>query len=393
MSSSKLRWYKDIDLFLIIVVLALCAFGVLALSSATRSFESGSVTYVVKQLIFGGIGFLAMLWLIRTDYRGLVRYVEFGYWACIVLLIVVFFMPAVNGAHGWIPLGGFSLQPSEFFKIIFILLTAKLLANEQEDEEGRRPDPLRNLLFLIGYGVLGAGLILVEPDLGQTMILLAIAATAMFVHMRGRVFWIVFLIVMVLVLAFFAVRIAYPDQLLSVMKALMDYGILEQHQYDRFEIFVCPECNLAEDGFQVFQAQVAIGSGQLFGKGLYHGSQTQGNWVPEQQTDFIFTVIGEELGFVGSVAVIFLFFLLIYRIIANGLAASDRTGMYICAMIAGMFTFQIFENIGMSLTLMPMTGVTLPFISYGGSSIITNFMLMGIVINIGVRRRKLSFVS
>ncbi|PWK07928.1 FtsW/RodA/SpoVE family cell cycle protein [Tumebacillus permanentifrigoris] len=393
MSSYKVRWFKDLDIFLILVVLALCAVSMLAISSATHSLEGGSKTYVIKQVVWGLIGLGVMIWLVRTDYRNLTRYVEFGYGVSIVLLILVFFFERVNGAHGWIPLGGFALQPSEFFKVVFILMVAKYLANEQEDEEGRRADPIRNYLFLAVYSVLAIGLIVVEPDLGQTMVLMAILAAAMFVHLPSRVFWTLAGIALVVLAVVVVAVFMYPDQFLTLLDTLVKKGILAQHQYGRFESFIYPERDLAGSGYQVYQAKVAIGSGQMFGKGLYQGSQTQGSWVPEQQTDFIFTVIGEELGFVGSVAVIFLFFLMIYRIVANGLQAGDRTGMYICSMVAGMFTLQIFENIGMSLQLMPMTGVTLPFISYGGSSVLTNFMLTGIVLNIGLRRRKLSFVS
>jgi rod shape determining protein RodA len=391
MGSYKSRWYKDLDLFLIFVVLAVCVASLVAISSATHSLEGGSRGYVTKQLIFIIIGIVAMITLIRTDYRMLIRHIEIPYWIVIGLLCLVFAFPESHGAQAWIPLGAVSLQPSEFFKVVFLLMMAKYLANEEEDENGHRKDPLRNYFFLIAYGLLGIGLIVIEPDLGQTMILMALIGTALFVHLPSRAFWISMGIGTVAVAIFTSVVFMYPKETLHTLKEWQNKGILQEHQYKRFETFLDPERDLAGQGYQVYQAKVAIGSGQLFGKGLYQGSQTQGNWVPEQQTDFIFTVIGEELGFVGAVAIIFLYFLMFYRIIMNGLRAGDRTGMYICAMVAGMFTFQLFENIGMSLQLMPMTGVTLPFISYGGSSVLSNFMLIGIVLNVGFRRRKLSF--
>jgi rod shape determining protein RodA len=392
MSNTRLRWLKDLDIFLIIVVLAICCASLVAISSATRSFEGGSKMFVIKQSAWMCIGLLAMIWLIRTDYRQLIRYIEFAYWATIALLCAVFLFPDVNGAYGWIPLpGGVSLQPSEFFKVVFILMMAKYLANEQEDEQGNLPDPVRNYILITAYAILGIGLIIIEPDLGQTMMLMAVVATALFVHLPKKWFWPMFGIAALGIALFFIATMVYPDEFLAGLDKLVDKGILKEHQYDRFFSFIHPEQDLSDKGYQVYQAKVAIGSGMMFGKGLYQGSQTQGNWVPEQHTDFIFTAIGEELGFVGSVALIFLFFLLLYRIIMNGFAAKDRTGLYICAMVAGMFTFQIFENIGMSLQLMPMTGVTLPFISYGGSSLLVNFMLIGIVLNVGFRRRTLSF--
>ncbi|WP_157729669.1 FtsW/RodA/SpoVE family cell cycle protein [Tumebacillus algifaecis] len=395
MSNNRLRWLKDLDIFLIVVVIAICAASLLAISSATRSFDGGSKMFVIKQGVWMIIGLIAMITLIRIDYRLLIRYVEFGYWAVIVLLCVVFLFPSVaieTGAYGWIPLpGGANLQPSEFFKVVFILMLAKYLANEQEDEQGNVPDPMRGYLLVTAASILGVGLIVIEPDLGQTMMLMAIVGTALFVHLPKKWFWAMFATVLVSVALFFSATMAYPDQFLGTLKVLENKGVLDSHQYNRFFTFIHPEEDLSDKGYQVYQAKVAIGSGMMFGKGLYQGSQTQGNWVPAQHTDFIFTAIGEELGFVGSVALIFLFFLLLYRIVMNGFASKDRTGMYICAMVAGMFTFQIFENIGMSLQLMPMTGVTLPFISYGGSSILVNFLLIGIVLNVGFRRRKLSF--
>jgi rod shape determining protein RodA len=391
MGSYKAKWYKDLDLFLIFVVLAVCAASLVAISSATHSLDGGSKAFVTKQLIFIIVGIVAMIMLIRTDYRLLIRHIEIPYWIIIVLLCVVFGFKDSHGAHGWIPLGPVTLQPSEFFKVVFLLMMAKYLANEEEDEHGHRKEPLRNYLFLIAYGLLGVGLIVIEPDLGQTMMLMALIGTAMFVHLPARTFWVSMSIVAVIVAIFGSIVFMYPKETLHTLEDWKNKGVLQEHQYNRFVTFLDPERDLAGNGYQVYQAKVAIGSGQLFGKGLYQGSQTQGNWVPEQQTDFIFTVIGEELGFVGSVAIIFLYFLMFYRIIMNGLRANDRTGMYICAMVAGMFTFQLFENIGMSLQLMPMTGVTLPFISYGGSSVLSNFMLIGIVLNVGFRRRKLSF--
>lgn len=396
-SSYRVRWLKDLDFFLISIAVLICLASFVAISSATHSLAGGSASYVVKQGFWVAIGLLAMTVLVRIDYRRLVRHVEVAYWVVVVMLGAVFlFKGSVqsHGAYGWIPLpGGFALQPSEFFKVVFVLLMAKYLANEQEDEEGNLPDPKRNAVLLVAYSILAIGLIVVEPDLGQTMMLMAVVAAAMFVHLPKKLFWLLFLGGLVAIGAFWLLCFVYTAPFTHWLEVLTQKGILETHQLWRFKTFIHPEEDLNNEGYQVYQAKVAIGSGRLFGKGLYQGSQTQGRWVPEQHTDFIFSVIAEELGFVGCVAVIFLFFLLLYRIVMNGMRAYDRTGMYICSMVAGMFAFQIFENIGMSLQLMPMTGVTLPFISYGGSSILTNFMLIGIVLNVGFRRRTLRFLS
>jgi rod shape determining protein RodA len=397
MSTYRVRWFKDLDVSLILITVGICLASFVAISSATHSVAGGSQGYVIKQAFWVVIGLCAMMMLIRTDYRTLTRYVEIAYWVVVVMLGSVFlFKGSVqsHGAYGWIPMpGGFALQPSEFFKVVFVLMMAKYLANEQEDEEGNLPDQRRNYVLLVAYSLLAIGLIVVEPDLGQTMMLMAVVAAAMFVHLPARLFWVLFIGGVASICTFWMMCFVYNRQFIGVLELLHQKGILEAHQLGRFKTFIHPEADLNNEGYQVFQAKVAIGSGKLFGKGLYHGSQTQGSWVPEQHTDFIFSVIGEELGFIGCVVVIFLFFLLLYRILANGQRAYDRTGSYICTMVAGMFMFQIFENIGMSLQLMPMTGVTLPFISYGGSSILTNFMLIGIVLNVGLRRRTLRFIS
>jgi rod shape determining protein RodA len=397
MSTYRVRWFRDLDISLIAITVGICLASFVAISSATHSVAGGSQGYVTKQAFWVVIGLCAMLFMIRTDYRLLTRHVEVAYWVVVVMLGSVFLFKGsvqTHGAFGWIPVpGGFALQPSEFFKVVFVLMMAKYLANEQEDEEGNLPSITRNYTVLIAYSLLAIGLIVIEPDLGQTMMLMAVVAAAMFVHLPPRLFWVLFICGVVGICGFWMMCFVYDDPFIELLNLLHQKGILEQHQLWRFKTFIHPEADLNNEGYQVFQAKVAIGSGKLFGKGLYHGSQTQGSWVPEQHTDFIFSVIGEELGFVGCVAVIFLFFMMLYRIIANGQRAYDRTGMYICTMVAGMFMFQIFENIGMSLQLMPMTGVTLPFISYGGSSILTNFMCIGIVLNVGCRRRTLRFIS
>lgn len=388
----NMRWLKDHDFFLIAFVLLLCGAGLLAISSVAHSLAGGGSSYVYKQAVCVGIGVAVMCWIRSLDYRTLVRHIEMAYWVCIVLLIVVFFCPPINGAHGWITLpGGFAIEPSEFFKIVFVLMLAKYLGDDQQENEVGRQRDWKHYLKLTSYGAAGLALIIIEPELGQSLMILSTVVAVLFVHLPRKTFVIstsvaASLLSLVLILCF-----ALPDPFLHSMKALEDKGVLKQHQYDRIESFIYPENNLGAEGFQVYQAKVAIGSGQFFGKGLYQGSQTQGNWVPEQRTDFIFSMIGEELGFLGTVTVVFLYFLMAFRIISVGSKASDRMGMYICAMIASMFAFQIFENIGMNLQIVPMTGVTLPFISYGGSSLLTNFILIGLVLSVRARHRRLRF--
>lgn len=388
----NLRWLKDLDLFLIFVIAAICCMSLLAVSSATHTIPGGSKPFVIKQMVWMLIGFSVMIWFMKLDLRLIVRNLEIAYWINIVLLVLVFFTHPINGAHAWISLpGGIALEPSEFFKVIFVLMLAKYLANEQEDDNGKRRENWKSYMLIIAYGILGLALILKEPELGQTLMILSALVVVLFVHLPPKWFWGFFLTGAAAIFAFYFFCFAYQNQTLHFLEGLVNKHVLAEHQFQRFQTFIHPEDDLAGEGYQVYEAKVAIGSGQLFGKGLYHGSQTQGNWVPEQQTDFIFSVIGEELGFVGSVVLVFLYFLMLYRIVMNGLKSPDRTGMYITTMVAGMFAFQIFENIGMSLQLMPMTGVTLPFISYGGSSILTNCMLMGIVLNVRYRRRKIRF--
>ncbi|MGZ4165081.1 MAG: FtsW/RodA/SpoVE family cell cycle protein, partial [Tumebacillaceae bacterium] len=281
----KLRWMKDLDLFLIFVVAAICCASFLAVSSATHTMEGGSKPFVLKQVFWVLIGFSVMIWFMKIDLRLILRNLEIAYWLNVVLLIAVFFTHEVNGAHAWISLpGGVALEPSEFFKVIFVLMLAKYLANETEDEQGFRRENWKSYLLVTGYGLLGLGLILKEPELGQTLMILSALVVVLFVHVPPKWFWTSFLVGLTAIFAFYFLCFAYQDQTLHFLNGLVDKNVLAQHQFDRFKTFIHPEDDLAGDGYQVYEAKVAIGSGQLFGKGLYHGSQTQGNWVPEQQT-------------------------------------------------------------------------------------------------------------
>ncbi|KEO83984.1 FtsW/RodA/SpoVE family cell cycle protein [Tumebacillus flagellatus] len=387
------RW-KHVDYALIAVVLMICSVSLYTISSATHAFEPGhSMTFVYKQLGAIVVGLLAMIGIARLNLRSLLANIEWAYWFNIVLLIAVFFTPEVNGAHAWIALpGGFAIEPSEYFKIIFVLMIVKFLTPE-EMIDLERLSAQKRYARLAAYGAIGLFLILIEPELGQTMMILSAVGSVLFVHLPRKAFLYLFGTLLGFCIVFYSAAFLLPDQTLHALDTLKQKGVLKEHQYGRFETFIHPEDSLAGDGFQVYQAKVAIGSGQLIGKGLFHGSQTQGDWVPEQQTDFIYSVIGEETGFVGSSLVVTLYLLLAYRIVSVGLHATSRSGMYLCTMIAGMFTCQVFENIGMSLQLVPMTGVTLPFISYGGSSLLTNFILIGLVLNIRGQRAGLSFSS
>lgn len=183
----------------------------------------------------------------------------------------------------------------------------------------------------------------------------------------------------------------YPDQAKNTIDGLVSHHVLKDYQASRIVTWLDPGFDTNNTGYNIHQAQIAVGSGQVFGEGLFNGISTNGGWVPNQHTDYIFTAIGEEFGFIGSSVLIMLFLLLIYRLIKSASTAQDTFGTYIIMGITGMFAFQVFENVGMDVYLSPSTGITLPFVSYGGTSLVVNYMAIGLVMSISMRRKKLRF--
>lgn len=376
----ELKRLKFIDKPFLLVLFFILAFGVIVLTSASYGISSDPYYYVKKQVFAVFVGFLAAGIIIKYDYILFKNYSSLLYiFSLLLLLAVLIFGREVRGTTGWIGLGSLFIQPAEFIKIILIVSFADFLSNRKGEL-----DTLGQVLQCIIYMGIPFILIMLQPDLGTALVYIIITVVMMF--MAGANPRILSIMLFLAVL-FVAIALVLHFK----------FGVwlpLEDYQLKRLTIFLNPY----EDGqggrglgWNTIQSLVAIGSGGLTGKGLFNGTQVQLNFLPEQHTDFIYAVIGEELGFMGAFFVIILYGIFIFRAIYISYTARELFGSLMVLGITAMWLFHIFENIGMSLGLMPITGIPLPFLSYGGSSMVTNLMAVGIILNVNIRGRKIVF--
>ncbi|HHU69106.1 MAG TPA: rod shape-determining protein RodA [Thermoanaerobacterales bacterium] len=364
------RLLKRFDYGLLILVVIISCIGIIIISSATNSTsaEAKDYYYVKMQLMWFAVGLAAMLVAISIDYRVIGKYVNIIYVINIIFLLVVFFAgKSAKGATRWIMIGPFRFQPSEFAKIATILTLAKYI----EKKEGNIND-IKELLLALLYVGFPIILIMKQPDLGSSMVLLAIFFVMMFAGGAN-------------------IKLLSGLILSGVLLAPIAWFSLEGFQKKRILVFLNPNMDPLGAGYHVIQSKIAVGSGGLLGKGLYRGTQNQLQFLPEQHTDFIFSVLGEELGFIGGILLLVLYLFLILRMLNIASKSKDLYGMLIIVGVITMFTFHIFINIGMTIGIMPITGLPLPFMSYGGSSFITNMIAVGLVLNVGMRRYKILF--
>ncbi|UMG94655.1 rod shape-determining protein RodA [Nocardioides sp. TF02-7] len=362
------RW-ADLDLVLLGAVVALGLLGCLLVWSATvnRDDLTGGDprAFLAKQVLNLGIGLALMAAVAATDHRWVRILAPVGYGLAVLGLVLVLVMgTTVNGSRSWLMIGGLSLQPSELAKLAVVVGMALVVA---ERSEGRWRDRVGtvDVLLMLAVAAVPATLILAQPDLGTMLVLTAtvfgvVAASG--AHRR----WLA-------VLAGGGVAVA----VLAVTT-----GFLEDYQVDRFLAFTDPTLDPRGAGYNVEQARIAVGNGGIFGQGLFDGSQTGSGFVPEQHTDFVFTVAGEELGLVGAGLVIALLGIVLWRALLIASRADDVFGRIAAAGIACWFGFQAFQNIGMCVGIMPVTGVPLPFVSYGGSSMFAGMLAVGLLQNI-----------
>lgn len=329
---------------------------------STSADRHGSSPLMVKQLIFAGLGLFLLLIFLLVDYEFWQRIMLQLYIGGMLLLLAVCIMGhTALGAQRWMSVGGFTFQPSEFFKLVAIILLAAFLS-QYEDEQ----DP--KLLFkCLGYLLPALVLILLQPDLGTALVIVGIAL-GMFYLAGVSPWWLAGTVLAGLLAAPFA---------------------LHDYQKKRLLIFLNPDMDPQGAGWNITQSKIAIGSGGLLGKGLRQGSQTQLNYVPEHSTDFIFSAIGEELGFLASLIIILLYFALLYSILKSADEARDNFGRYLVTGVFLLFLTHILINIGMTMGIMPVTGIPLCFMSYGGSALMTDFIALGLVLSVYQRRKKL----
>ena len=356
-------------------VALLLLMGTLLVYAATREWYSANgldPQYYLKRHVINIVIGLALAWgTTIIDYRLLRAYTPF-IWVAGVFGLILVLIPGVgseiNGAKAWIPLpGGFQIQPAEIAKISIIIGISMLLSERTHNSDEPTNQDVLKALAVAAIPIL---LILAQPDMGTVFIISASVVTILAVS-GAPTRWVVGLILLALIGGFVATKA----------------GIISDYQVKRLQSFVDPNADSQGAGYQLRQARITVGSGGLIGTGLFNGPQTNGRFVPEQQTDFIFTVAGEELGFIGSGFIIFLLFLVLMRAFGIARRATDPYGTLVCTGVIAWFAFQIFENIGMTLGLMPMTGVPLPFLSYGGSSMFANLIGFGLLQNVHASQR------
>ncbi len=365
---------RHMDWLLIVVVLGLSAIGTLLVWSATQpgllAAGQDPRTYLKKQLLNVMIGLVLMIVVSLVDTRQLRTWVPFFYGATLLALLAVLTPvgTVVNGARAWFSLpGGFQIEPNEFAKVALILMTAMIFSQARPGTHGG--PGVRSLLIALACAAPLIGLVVIEPALGVALVLVVVTAT-------------------MIVLSGLRLRViaALAGLVAVIVAAAGGLHLLKSYQLTRFTSFLHPAADLAGAGYNAAQAKIAVGSGGMFGQGLFHGRLVAGNFVPSQQTDFIFTVAGEELGFVGAIVIVFLLGVVIVRALRIATRADDLFGLLVASGIAMWFAFQSFVNIGMTIGIMPITGLPLPFVSYGGSAVFADMIAIGLLQSVHRRR-------
>lgn len=363
--------FKNLDYGILFSMFVIAIMGIITISSATKVFAQGGgsnkqfyiqILWLVVSCI---IGFVVLL----IDYNTIGGYYKILYFGSVSLLLLVITIGSVrNNAKSWLGIGTLGIQPSEFAKLVIIITLAKVM------EDMENINTLKNLFKIGLIVIIPMVLIQLQPDLGTNLIF---AITVI-----GMIF-----------VAGLNIKIIYGGFITAIVgiAAIWNLNILQDYQRARILVFLMPEMDKLGRGYNAIIAKTAIGSGQFFGMGLYNGIQTSGNFIPESSTDFIFSVFGEEWGFLGCIILLGLYLNILVKSIKIAKTSKDKFGKYLTVGIVTMFTFQILQNIGMDIGLMPITGIPLPFMSYGGSSLLTNVISIALVLNVGIRRQKINF--
>jgi rod shape determining protein RodA len=353
-----------VDWVLIGAVTFLVATGMLMIYSAGLS--TGSTAFAQRQSLFVVVGAASMVAVMSIDYRSLVDHAPLVYIGTVGVLLAVLtpLGSAHKGTQGWFDIGRiFQLQPAEFAKIGLIIGLAGYAAAQRNQLD------LRRFVIVLLLAAIPVGCILLQPDLGSALVFLAILMAVLWMAGAPARMLAVMIIIGV-VGAYLVVR----------------FNVLKPYQVGRLSAFIDPQADRSGNAFNLNQSKIAIGSGGLTGKGLFEGTQTKYGFVPEQHSDFIFTALGEQLGLAGGGVVLLAFAILCARIWRAAASSRDSAGTLICVGVLALFVFHIFQNVGMTMGIMPITGIPLPFLSYGGSSVIVSFIAVGLVLNVEMRR-------
>ena len=367
----NIRKIKKIDWLIPICIIILCGIGLTALFSASYDTDLNEFK---KQVVWVGISFIIMFIVMFIDYKILVKLSPILYGLAIIMLIAVLFTEPINGARSWFEIGDglFSLQPAEVSKIFVILFLSYIISLIQRKGKNEINKIGKLLLIILVIGI-PIALIIIEPDYGTAIAYISAFLLMIFVAGIDKKY---------IIIAIAVVAISVP---------LIYNFLLPPHAKTRIDIFLNPESDPRGAGYNVLQSKLAIGAGQITGMGILKGNQTQLGYLYPKTTDFIFAVIGEEMGFIVAGGLILLNIIIITRSIKIAKGIKDETGSYVAIGISGIFLFHTLENIGMTMGLLPITGVPLLFVSYGGSSTITSFILTGILLNISSQRKSVMF--
>ncbi|MFA6075058.1 MAG: rod shape-determining protein RodA [Negativicutes bacterium] len=364
------RLARNMDWQLLAFVVAVIAISIVTIGSATHmnTPSDDRFWYVGRQGMFALFNAVIILILLAFDYRNLKVMAKPLYVINMLALIgVTLFGQTALGAQRWIQIGPLNLQPSEFSKAIMIVVLAAFLDNNQRTVNS--PKTLLKLALIVGLPFV---LVLKQPDLGTAMVFLAITLGMVFVS-----------------------GISYKYIAGAAVAAIAAFPVVWHFMHDyqkmRLTVFLDPNVDPSGSGYHIIQSKIAIGSGMLFGKGLFHGTQSQLNFLPENHTDFIFAVVGEEFGFIGTSVLLLLYLGILYRMLRIAGETRDSFGMLLASGVFSMFLFHILINIGMTVGLMPVTGIPCPLMSYGVSSLTTNLLCIGIMLNIYIRRKNINF--
>lgn len=359
---------RQLDYGLIITCVLIVLFGAMNIYSAT--YTKFGFKQVLLQLIWICLGLVVVYLILTFDYIFIANYSKLIYWASILLLVINdVFGSTHKGAKSWLNIGSRGIQPSEFAKLAMVIMLAKKI----NDMEGDINKP-KNFFTLAFYAALPMVLILIQPDMGMTEVCFFIVLGIFF--MAGLDL---------------KVMLGGLTALVLCITIAWNAGIIKPYQKSRITSFLHPEEYALTTGLQVIQSEIGVGSGGILGKGFTHGTQISGGFIPEAHNDFIFSVVGEEWGLIGSSVLLILYCILLYKCIKIAKSSKDLFGSILSMGIASTLLFSIFQNIGMTIGMVPITGITLPFMSYGGSSILTSFIAIALVLNVGMRKEKINF--
>lgn len=356
---------RHIDWTLLTVTFFLVGFGFLVQYSATHADMPDNPTYyVLRQGVSLIIGVIVMVLLCTFDYRKLKVATPFIYGGFLLALLVVFLTEATMGAQRWIQIGPFSFQPSEYCKLVLILTLANFFSDNKAD-----PESFRSFILPVVWAMPYMLLVFIQPDLGTTLVFAAVLLGMLFLVGCRMRYWLGF------------VGLGVTSFILGFV-----FNLFKDYQVERFTAFLKQGSEITGAGYQLLQSKIAIGSGQLVGKGIMNGTQTNLKFIPAHHTDFVFAVVGEELGLIGALLLLGAFGLLLWRGLRVANHARDFYGTMIAFGVVTMIAFQVVVNVGMTVGILPITGIPLPFVSYGGSNLIVNLAAVGLLTNIYMRR-------